>query len=121
MKRFQYGRLTDSVDGSIFFIIVLCLLLVTIYIVNSVSEVSDPISVSYNLPEELEDCKVFKVDGKGLPYIYITRCPETTTTDWETGSKTKTKHSSTVNNSKVTEPVKKEVVEINGVRYKKVD
>lgn len=121
MKCFQYGRFTVSLLGSIIVLIILCLLLLITFIVDSASKVSEPISVSYNLPKELEDCKVFKVDGKGLPYIYITRCPETTTTDWETGSKTKTKHSSTINNSKVGEPTKKEIIEINGARYKKVD
>jgi outer membrane biogenesis lipoprotein LolB len=57
---------------------------------------NQPRQVGYVMPKELEGCKVFKVDGDG-PYLYITRCEKSTTTQWQqSNGKTKTTISTVV-------------------------
>lgn len=44
-----------------------------------------------DLPSGLKDCKVYKVNVTGAPWLWVTRCPgSSTVTQYETGGKAST-------------------------------
>lgn len=57
---------------------------------------SQPSTIGYVLPPELKDCTIHRIDAASHPYLYITRCSGSVTTQWTTGSKQKTTHATTV-------------------------
>lgn len=55
------------------------------------------VSSGYEMPEGLKGCKVYEMNSKTRKDLHVVLCPNaTTSTNWETGSKSKTKHSVTV-------------------------
>jgi hypothetical protein len=44
----------------------------------------------YKMPKELEDCKIYTLQGEGIaPAIKVVRCPTETTTSYKHGKATK--------------------------------
>jgi hypothetical protein len=45
---------------------------------------------SYKMPKELEDCKIYTLQGEGItPAIKVVRCPSQTTTNYKHGKATR--------------------------------
>lgn len=55
------------------------------------------VSRDYIMPDGLKDCKVYEMNSRTRTDLHVVLCPNaTTSTSWETGSKSKTLHSVTV-------------------------
>lgn len=70
----------------------------------------DPQQVTYILPPELSDCKIYKIDSKSSPVLYVVRCtgekPAETSVQFRlTGKTSQTYHT----------------ILIDGVEYKAVE
>lgn len=74
-------------------------------------EPQDPQQVSYILPPELSDCKIYRIDSKTSPILYVVRCTGEKTTEtsvqWkvQSGKTSQTYHT----------------ILIDGVEYKAVE
>lgn len=92
------------------------------------SEAKGPQQVKYSMPKNLEDCEVYKIDAANNPYLYVVRCPNSTTsTTYEYREGKTTKYRSTVvidgvkyESKEETAPVPVASVMIDGVEYVKV-
>lgn len=75
---------------------------------------------AYKLSESLSDCSITELKGYGENDIVIVRCPlsNTTTSYSENCGKSCSRK---LNNNVIDENKKKETVEVNGIKYEKVE
>lgn len=54
-------------------------LLLLLFFTSACEKSHRDVSDNYSLPPELKDCKVFHLQSDSLNYLYVVRCPNSTT------------------------------------------